>query len=97
MYLNSQNEVIADEIISSGTVDRTAIFPHEIAKQALHHRTTAVIIVHNHPTSHLRTSKADIDMTRRTKDALSTFDIILHDRIVVDGTKTVSFKSMGLL
>jgi DNA repair protein RadC len=97
IYLNSQNEVIADEIMSSGTVDRTAIFPREIAKQALHHRATAVIIVHNHPTGHLRPSKADIDMTRRTKDALNTVDIILHDHIIVGGAKTVSFKSMGSL
>lgn len=97
IYLNSQNEVITDEIMSSGTVDRTAIFPSEIAKHALQHRTTSVIIVHNHPTGHLRPSKADIDMTRQTKDALQTVDIVLHDHIIVGGTKTVSFKSMGLL
>ena len=58
---------------------------------------TAVIIVHNHPTGHLRPSKADIDMTRHTKDALNTVDIILHDHIIVGGAKTVSFKSMGSL
>ena len=97
IYLNSQNEVITDEIMSSGTVDRTAIFPREIARHALQHRATAVIIVHNHPTGHLRPSKADIDMTRQTKDALQTVDIVLHDHIIVGGTKTVSFKSMGLL
>ena len=97
IYLNSQNEVITDEIMSSGTVDRTAIFPREIAKNALQHRATAVIIVHNHPTGHLRPSKADIDMTRQTNDALKTADIVLHDHIIVGGTKTVSFKSMGLL
>ncbi|MGB0520097.1 MAG: JAB domain-containing protein [Candidatus Puniceispirillaceae bacterium] len=56
-----------------------------------------MIIVHNHPTGHLRPSKADIDMTRRTKDALNTVDIILHDHIIVGGAKTVSFKSMGSL
>ena len=97
IYLNSQNEVITDEIMSSGTVDRTAIFPREIARHALQHRATAVIIVHNHPTGHLRPSKADIDMTRQTKDALQTVDIVLHDHIIVGGTKTVSFKSMVLL
>ena len=97
IYLNSQNEVIADEIMSSGTVDRTVIFPREIARQALHHRATAVIIVHNHPTGHLRPSKAGIDMTKRTKDALNTLDITLHDHIIVGCTKTIGFKSMGLL
>ena len=97
IYLNSQNEVITDEIMYSGTVDRTAIFPREIAKQSLQHRATAVIIVHNHPTGHLRPSKADIDMTRQIKDALQTVDIVLHDHIIVGGTETISFKSMGLL
>lgn len=95
--LNSQNEVIADEIMCSGTVYRTAIFPREITKQALHHPATAVIIVHNHLTGHLRPRKADIDMTKRTKDALNTVDIILHDHIIVGCTKTISLISMGFL
>ena len=93
IYLNSQNEVITDEIMSSGTVDRTAIFPREIAKHALQYRAT----VHNHPTGQLRPSKADIDMTRQVKEALQTVAVTLHDHIIVGGTKTVSFKSMGLL
>ena len=97
IYLNSQNEVITDEIMSSGTVDRTAIFPREIAKHALQYRATALIIVHNHPTGQLRPSKADIEMTRQVKEALQTVAVTLHDHIIVGGTKTVSFKSMGLL
>lgn len=96
-YLNSQNEVIKDEIMSSGTVDRTAIFPREIAKHALEYRATAFIIVHNHPTGQLRPSKADIEMTRQVKEVLQTVSVTLHDHIIVGGTKTVSFKSMGLL
>ena len=97
IYLNSQNEVIKDEIMSSVTVDRTAIFPREIAKHALEYRATTLIIVHNHPTGQLRPSKADIEMTRQVKEVLQTVSVTLHDHNIVGGTKTVSFKSMGLL
>ena len=83
--------------MSSGTVDKTAIFPHEIEKHALQNRATAIIIVHIHPTGQLHLSKADIEITRQVKKALQTVAVNLHDHIIVSGTETVSFKSMGLL
>ena len=49
IYLDSQNRVITDEIVSSGTVNKTAVFPRELVRQALTHQASAVIIVHNHP------------------------------------------------
>ena len=57
--------------MSSITVDRTAIFPREIAKHALQNRAAAIIIVRNHPTGQLRLSKVDIDMTRQGKGKMA--------------------------
>lgn len=97
IYLNSQNHVITDEILSSGTINKTAIFPREIVKNALRHQEAAIIILHNHPTGNLRPSQADIDLTRQIKAALQTVDISLHDHLIVRNDDTVSFKAMGLL
>ena len=33
LYLDAQNGVIADEIISIGTVNRTTVFPREVVKK----------------------------------------------------------------
>ena len=97
IYLNGQNRVITDEIVSSGTVNKTAVFPRELVRQALTHQASAVIIVHNHPNHTTRASQADIDMTKRLYDALKLVDVSLHDHLIVAGNKCVSFKTRGLL
>lgn len=97
IYLESQNRVITDEIVSSGTVNKTAVFPRELVRQALTHQASAVIIVHNHPNHTTRASKADIDITKRLHDALRLVDISLHDHLIVAGSACVSFKTQGLL
>ena len=97
IYLDSQNQVITEEIVSSGTVNKTAVFPRELVRQALTHQASAVIIVHNHPNHTTRASQADIDMTKRLHDALRLVDISLHDHLIVAGSACVSFKTQGLL
>ena len=97
IYLDSQNRVITDEIVFSGTVNKTAVFPRELVRQALTHQASAVIIVHNHPNHTTRANQAEIDMTKRLHDALRLVDISLHDHLIVAGSACVSFKTQGLL
>ena len=97
IYLNGQNRVITDEIVSSGTVNKTAVFPRELVRQALTHQASAVIIIHNHPNHTTRASQADIDMTKRLQEALNLVDIALHDHLILAGNACVSFKTQGLL
>ena len=97
IYLDGQNRVIVDEIVSSGTVNKTAVFPRELVRQALTHQASAVILVHNHPNHTPRASQADIEMTKRLFDALKLVDVSLHDHLIVAGNKCVSFKTQGLL
>ena len=97
IYLEGQNRVITDEIVSSGTVNKTAVFPRELVRQALTHQASAVIIIHNHPNHTTRASQADIDMTKRLQEALNLVDIALHDHLIVAGNACVSFKTQGLL
>ena len=97
IYLDGQNKVITDEIVSSGTVNKTAVFPRELVRQALTHQATAVILVHNHPNHTTRPSQADIDMTKRLYEALRLVEITLHDHLIVAGRVCVSFKTQGLL
>ena len=54
-------------------------------------------IAHNHPSGDPKPSRADIDMTRKVKDALATVNITLHDHVVIGRGGRVSFKSEGLL
>lgn len=83
LYIDAQNGVIADKIISIGTVNRTAVFPREVFKKALDHQAASLIIVHNHPSSSTKPSDADIILTRQIRDALALVDIALHDHLII--------------
>lgn len=97
LFMNKKNELIADEIQNSGTVDHTPAYPREIMKRALELGATALILVHNHPSGDPRPSKDDVDMTRRIIKAGEPFGILIHDHIVVSRNGYKSFKTMGLI
>ncbi len=97
LFMNKKNELIADEIQQTGTVDHTPAYPREIIKRALELGATALILVHNHPSGDPKPSEADIDLTYAIKAAAEPFAIVIHDHLVVSKNGTNSFKSMGLM
>lgn len=97
LFLNKKNELMADEIQQSGTVDHTPAYPREIMKRALELGATALILVHNHPSGDSKPSKADIEMTRLICAAAAPFNIVVHDHLIVSSGGTTSFKTLGLM
>ncbi len=97
LFLNKKNEIIADEVQQSGTVDHTPAYPREIIKRALELGATAIILVHNHPSGDPTPSDADVQMTKDIINAAATFDITIHDHLIVSRNGTTSFKTMGLI
>jgi DNA repair protein RadC len=51
LFLDKRNGLIADEVQGAGTVDHTPVYPREVVRRSLELAATAVILVHNHPTS----------------------------------------------
>ncbi len=97
LFLNKKNELIADEVQQSGTVDHTPAYPREIVKRALELNATAIILVHNHPSGDSTPSRADIDMTQAIIAAATPLNITIHDHLVVAKTGVTSMKSAGLM
>ncbi|MGE3335633.1 MAG: DNA repair protein RadC [Rhodospirillaceae bacterium] len=97
IYLDRKNKVIADEAQQRGTVDHTPVYPREVIKRALELNASAFIMVHNHPSGDPRPSRADIEMTRKIKDAAAAVSITLHDHVIVSRGGHVSFRSEGLI
>lgn len=70
LALDSQNRLIAVEQVQRGSVNRTAVFPRQVAEASLKHRATAVILAHNHPGGSPLPSAADRQLTKRLKNIL---------------------------
>jgi DNA repair protein RadC len=97
LFLDRQNRLIADEKMQEGTVDHTPVYPREIIKRALELGSTAIILVHNHPSGDPTPSREDIDMTKQIQDAGQKLGVQLHDHLIISKSGHSSFKSMELI
>lgn len=54
-----------------------------ILKDALLSMATGLVLIHNHPSSSLKPSTADINITKKVKDAAKLMDISLLDHLII--------------
>jgi DNA repair protein RadC len=97
LFLDKKNQLIADEVQQTGTVDHTPVYPREVIKRALDLSATAVILVHNHPSGDPTPSQADITMTKAIIDIARPLGIAVHDHIIVGRSGHASLKVMRLI
>ena len=97
LFLDKRNQVIADEVQQTGTVDHTPVYPREVIKRALELSATALILVHNHPSGDPTPSRADIQMTQAIVEIAKPLGISVHDHIIVGKDGHTSFKGSKLI
>ena len=97
LFLDKKNAVLADEVLSVGTVDHTPVYPREIVRRALELSSTALILAHNHPSGDPTPSTADIRMTEEIVAAASMMGIVVHDHLIIGRHGHASFKGLRLL
>ena len=97
LFLDKRNQLIADEVQQTGTVDHTPVYPREVVKRALELSATALILVHNHPSGDPSPSQADIQMTKAIIDVAKPLGIAVHDHIIVGRNGHASLKGMRLI
>ena len=54
-------------------------------------------MVHNHLSGDPKPSSADIEMTKKVREAAAAVGLTLHDHIIVSRGGHVSFRSEGLI
>jgi len=97
LYLDKRNQLIADEVQQTGTIDHTPVYPREVVKRGLELSATAMILVHNHPSGDPTPSRADIQMTQQIIAVASPLGISVHDHIIVGKDGHASLKGLKLI
>lgn len=98
LYLNAQNRLILDHLANEGSIDEASIHPREVIRKALDIGSTALILVHNHPSGNPEPSRADIAITKRIAEAGTHLGVTVHDHVIVGGGgKHVSLRAKGLI
>lgn len=92
LLLNKANNTIGYAKISQGGISGTVVDVRIICKYAVDSLATSVILAHNHPSGNLKSSTADIAITKKTEQALKILDITLLDHIILSAD---SYKSLA--
>lgn len=87
LCLNRKNRLIKRVEVTSGTATGSLAHPREVFRAAIREAATAVICVHNHPSGDPAPSSADLQVTRRLREAAQAIDIELMDHLIL-GSKT---------
>lgn len=97
LYLNTQNRLMLDQVVSDGTLDESAIYTREIVAKAMAIGAAALIVVHNHPSGSPQPSRADIQVTQRLIEAGRHLGLVVHDHVIIGREGHVSLKAKGLI
>lgn len=97
MILNRAQKVLGICEISQGGSSGTVADPKIIFALALKANATGIIVSHNHPSGNLRPSQADIDLTKKLKEAGKFLELQLLDHVIVTSEGYYSFADEGLV
>ncbi len=97
VMLDNKNQVIKYEIPGIGSGNGIVLTPREIFISAVKESASGIILGHNHPSGDPTPSKADIEFTKRVKEAGEILGIRLLDHIIVGNNSFRSMKNMGII
>lgn len=97
LHLNSRNMLIRDELVSTGTIDQSAVHVREVIRRAIDLGSAAIILVHNHPSGDPAPSRADIELTRDIIEAGKRLGIAVHDHVIIGTKGHASLRALGLI
>ena len=95
--LDSRNKVKVMELISIGIVNASLVHPREVFTRAVMCRNVNVVIAHNHPSTDVDPSDADLEITRKLVAAEKILGIELTDHIIYAPDAFYSFREHGLI
>lgn len=95
IHLSRANRVIACECISRGGTAATVVDVKLILKSAINKLSSAIILVHNHPSGNLLPSAQDDQLTQRIKNGASSVDVRVIDHVIISCSGYYSYNDNG--
>lgn len=97
LLLNQSNKVLGMYEVSSGGIAGTSVDIRMIFAAAIKANAVSLIIIHNHPSGQVKPSEADMQITRKVKEAGRIMDITLLDHLIITPETYYSFVDEGAL
>jgi DNA repair protein RadC len=97
LFLDSKNQLIADECMFTGTLNSSAVYPREIMKRALDKGAASLVLIHNHPSGDPTPSTSDEYLTRDIAAVAAGLAIDVYDHLIIGDNCHYSFRDSGKL
>lgn len=97
LLLNRANKVIGIFEVSSGSSTGTVADPKLIFAAAIKANACGIILAHNHPSGNVKPSSADIELTKKIKQAGTFLEIQVLDHLIVTSEGYFSFADEGIM
>ncbi len=97
LYLSSSLNLLYEEQISEGTIDRSLVSAREVFKKALKINASCIILIHNHPSGDPTPSEADLIITKKMVKNGEMLGIKVVDHIIIGDKKYFSIAERGYI
>ncbi|EHO05719.1 DNA repair protein RadC [Myroides odoratimimus] len=97
LYLNNSNKVKYKAPLSKGGITGTVVDIRLLFQTALEQKAVGIILTHNHPSGKVKPSDADIQITKKIKEAGRIMDIQLLDHLIITEYSYYSFADESIL
>ena len=97
LFLNTRHEVLSDQVLFEGTIDRTKVYPREILKRIFALNAAAVIVYQNHPSGTVSPGGEDLSLTSRLRGLFEEVDVRLLDHVIVSAKDATSMADEGYI
>jgi DNA repair protein RadC len=95
VFLNNSNKTVAWFKASQGGINATVVDIRLIFGKAFECYATGLILCHNHPSGVLKPSNADLNLTKKIKEAGKLLDIAILDHIILTADSYYSMADEG--
>lgn len=97
LFLNTKNQVLAQQVISIGSLNSSVVHPREVFKEAIRRSSASIICLHNHPSGDPTPSQEDIEVTKRLIRAGEIIGIDVLDHVIIGDGRFYSLKEKGCI
>lgn len=91
IFLNQQNQIVGNAMISSGGINNCLIDKRLIFKYAIETLASSIILCHNHPSGTLNPSETDITLTQTIAKGCNLLNLKLLDHLIFTEDSYYSF------
>ena len=95
LMLNTRRRIKGHVLVATGTLDTILVHPREVFRVAIVSASSAIVLMHNHPSGESSPSEADINITRDLIRAGQLLKIEVLDHVIMGAARHTSLRELG--